>query len=157
MSNKNLIKAFFSRLNSSPMSFDSHSVERLRKLSRELPQALPTPNSKLESKQVSSSKSHPIETEKNPQELFKELIKASPDGNIPKHLLARLKELEKNALENKFSNLSKSPLSPNLRKNDPPNELYISFKKLLLEEEEDYGFEAPLSKQELTLDLTTLQ
>ena len=59
------------------MSFDPNSLERLRELSRQLPKTLPTPNSSfLKAKQSSNSK-HPIETEENPQELFKELIKAS--------------------------------------------------------------------------------
>ena len=39
---------------------------------------------------------------------------------------------------------------------EPPPQLEESSTEIL-EEEEDYGFEAPLSKQELTLDLTTLQ
>ena len=77
------------------MSFDSHSLERLRELGRKLPNSLPVPNTKS-SKTTKDTKGnlHPIETEQDPKKLFGELIKASPDGKVPAHLIDRLKKTE---------------------------------------------------------------
>jgi hypothetical protein len=35
-----------------------------------------------------------VEIEDDPQELFRELMQVSPDGTVPPHLMARLKEAE---------------------------------------------------------------
>ena len=129
------------------MSFDSHSLERLRELGRKLPNSLPTPNAKpLKESQIPKAKLHPIETEQDPKKLFGELIKASPDGKVPAHLLDRLKKteslhLEKNPLKGNLSKLdtNESPMqSNNSRKklNIPTDDLYISFERLLLEEDD---------------------
>ena len=59
------------------MSFDPHSLERLRELGRQLPKKLDNPNKTHNTnKQITNNlnDSHPIETEKNPQILFQELI-----------------------------------------------------------------------------------
>lgn len=37
---------------------------------------------------------HRLEQEEDPAELFRALMKASPDGSVPPHLLDRLRELE---------------------------------------------------------------
>ena len=88
---------------------------------------------------------HPIETEENPQQLFKELIKASHDGEVPKHLITRLKEVEakhlqKNNLhDGRESNDLKSP-APNKAQshtNQEKDNLYIAFQQLLLEEDDN--------------------
>ncbi|WP_269623133.1 hypothetical protein [Prochlorococcus marinus] len=127
------------------MAFDSHSLERLRDLGRKLPKSLATPKSSSKEK---ASKQHPIETELNPQKLFRELIKASSDGTIPPHLINRLKQTELLHSEtpqhlkhqtNK-SNTS-SEISPHIPKEKQPkqlsqkDDLYISFERLLLEED----------------------
>ena len=131
------------------MSFNFNSLERLRKLRRELPESLhySDPPSKLNPK--SNSALHPIETEENPEKLFKELINASSDGEIPPHLIARLKEVELhnfkeeddnneerslNASSNKAYNQCKTSYNKSSKQ---INDLYISFKRLLLEEEEE--------------------
>ena len=72
--------------------------------------------------------------------------KASPDGKVPTHLLDRLKKteslhLEKNPLKGNLSKLdtNESPMqSNNSRKklNIPTDDLYISFERLLLEEDD---------------------
>ncbi len=77
------------------MSFDSHSIERLRALGRQLPKSLAQPNSTKKKREINKNNQHPIETEKNPQVLFQEFMRASPDGNIPKHLIHRLNKLNK--------------------------------------------------------------
>jgi len=77
------------------MSFDSHSLERLHQLGRQLPKPLDVPNPSIDSSKKSIGKKHPIETEDDPNNLFKELINASIDGKVPKHLINRLKETEK--------------------------------------------------------------
>ena len=76
------------------MTFDSRSIQRLRELGRQLPEELPKPNTKDKQRRTKNNKLHPIETEQNPQALFQELMNASPDGNVPSHLMARLKETE---------------------------------------------------------------
>ncbi len=118
------------------MSFDPNSLERLRELSRQLPKEIPTPNRPLlNTKQSSNSPQHPIETEEDPQELFKQLIKASPDGKIPKHLITRLKNIEGKSIgnENKHTPIEREEAINN--KSDQIDSLYVSFKQLLLEEE----------------------
>ena len=75
------------------MTFDSHSLERLKELGRKLPKELSKPQS-IELKNQKNEKYqklHPVETESNPEQLFRELMEISPDGNVPPHLLERLK------------------------------------------------------------------
>jgi hypothetical protein len=75
------------------MSFDPRSLERLRELGRNLPQPLPKPEAPPAPPKASEQR-HKVETETNPEALFRELMQASPDGTVPPHLMARLKELE---------------------------------------------------------------
>lgn len=75
------------------MSFDPRSLERLRELGRNLPQPLPKPEAPPAPPKASEQR-HKLETETNPEALFRELMQASPDGTVPPHLMARLKELE---------------------------------------------------------------
>ena len=129
------------------MSFDSHSLERLRELGRKLPNSLPIPNTKSsKANQSTKAKLHPIETEEDPKKLFGELIKASPDGKVPSHLLDRLKKteslnLEKQPLKESFSESDtnqKAVKSKNKSTNNNlfKDDLYISFQRLLLEEDD---------------------
>jgi hypothetical protein len=75
------------------MSFDPRSLERLRELGRRLPQPLPAPDPPP-AKAKAELKRHKVETEENPEQLFRELMQASPDGSVPEHLLDRLRQLE---------------------------------------------------------------
>ena len=80
------------------MSFDARSRERLEALGRTLPQKLPPPP-KPASPPPAGSKTdtaprHRVETEENPEDLFRALMQASADGSVPPHLLERLRELE---------------------------------------------------------------
>ena len=75
------------------MSFDPRSLERLRELGRSLPQPLPAPEAPP-AKVKAEPKRHKVETEENPEQLFRELMQASPDGSVPEHLLDRLRQLE---------------------------------------------------------------
>ena len=125
------------------MTFDSRSLEHLRQLGRQLPQELPKPINTNNKECKGKDKQHPIETAKDPQVLFQELNKASPDGNIPSHLIAKLKEIEANQLEQSNINHSnqqaqnKNKPSSRRRLNKEPQEenLYASFNRFLLEEE----------------------
>ena len=74
------------------MSFDPRSLERLRKLGRQIPKPLsePEPPAKPKARQVR----HKVETEQNPEQLFRELMQVSQDGTVPEHLMDRLKRLE---------------------------------------------------------------
>ena len=129
------------------MSFDSHSLERLRELGRKLPSSLPAPNTKSsKTTKDTKEKLHPIETEQDPKKLFGELIKASPDGKVPAHLIDRLKKTEslnsgKTPLKESFSELgtNKKPVKSNNASrnlNLPKDDLYNSFERLLLEEDD---------------------
>mgnify|MGYP003336186772 CR=1 FL=1 len=81
------------------MSFDSRSLERLKQLGRELPQPLAKPEAPRAAEAPASRKRHRVETEEDPQALFHELMKVSADGTVPEHLMARLKQAEQKAEE----------------------------------------------------------
>ncbi len=76
------------------MSFDAHSLERLRQLGRSLPKALPVPEPPAARSPRADQPRHRLETETNPETLFAELMQASADGTVPPHLLDRLRSLE---------------------------------------------------------------
>lgn len=121
------------------MNLDPKSAQRLQELGRRLPQALPTPTVK---ETTSSRKLHAVETEENPEELFRQLIQVSSDGNIPGHLMERLKLIEKQSLsksKNEAQNKSKLSIKNN-KKNKLPdsieNSLYVEFEQMLLEQDD---------------------
>ena len=138
------------------MSFDPRSLERLRELGRTLPQALPEP--KLPVSPKPQQVRHKVETEDNPEELFRELMKVSEDGTVPEHLMARLKQLEAKRSPQPSTDGSRSGLAqelpplpkassakgkntrPKPSKATPGSEeesLYVAFGQLLLEDDED--------------------
>ena len=106
-----------------------------------------------------TEKRHRIETEDNPERLFQELMKASSDGTVPEHLMARLKEAERHiASQNKAKakaqvppssqTLSRQPLRggqgkttrpsrPDVAAGSEEESLYVAFGQLLLEDDED--------------------
>ena len=121
------------------MTFDSHSLERLKELGRKLPKELSKPQSNelKNQKKEKNQKLHPVETETNPEQLFRELMKISPDGNVPPHLLERLKNLESKNL--KISSNSAQQINENskdLSAEDTLN-LYTQFQQFLLEDDID--------------------
>ena len=121
------------------MTFDSHSLERLKELGRRLPKEISQPQSnQLKNlKKTKNQKLHPVETETNPEQLFRELIEISPDGNVPPHLLQRLKTLEANNLNiSSNSDLQIKKISKDPSAEDAQN-LYIQFQQFLLEDEID--------------------
>ena len=135
------------------MSFDPRSLERLRELGRQLPARLPEPEKPSAAPKASQVR-HRVETEKNPEELFRELMKASQDGTVPEHLMARLKQLEAqskpSAQPSPFNSNDDTPArsqpgpgkntQPKRPKVDPGSEeesLYVAFGQLLLEDEGD--------------------
>ena len=76
---------------------DPTSLERLAALKRKLPQKLPLPDHKPARRQPVGR--HPLETTRDPEQLFAELMNASPDGHVPDHLLKRLRDLEQERAE----------------------------------------------------------
>jgi len=121
------------------MTFDSHSLERLKELGRKLPKELSKPQSNelKNQKEEKNQKLHPVETETNPEQLFRELMEISPDGNVPPHLLERLKKLESNNV--KISSNSDPQINENskdLSAEDALN-LYTQFQQFLLEDDID--------------------
>ena len=115
------------------MTFDSHSLERLKELGRKLPKEL----SKPQSNELKNQKLHPVETETNPEQLFRELMEISPDGNVPPHLLERLKNLESNNVKiSSYSDPKINENSKDLFAEDTLN-LYTQFQQFLLEDDID--------------------
>ena len=121
------------------MTFDSHSLERLKELGRKLPKEISNPQSnELKNlKEIKNQKLHPVETETNPEQLFRKLMEISPDGNVPPHLLERLKKLESNNVQissNSDPQINES--SKDLSAEDSLN-LYTQFQQFLLEDDID--------------------
>ncbi len=121
------------------MTFDSHSLERLKELGRKLPKEISKsqPNESRESKETKKTNLHPVEIETNPEKLFRELMEISPDGIVPPHLLDRLKKLESNNL--KISSKKDPVINENSQKHSINEELnlYTQFKQFLLEDDFD--------------------
>ncbi|CAK6695494.1 hypothetical protein [Synechococcus sp. CBW1107] len=82
------------------MSFDAHSLERLKQLGRALPQPLPLPQPKPAPGHTTSERRHQVETEEDPAELFRQLMRVSPDGTVPPHLMDRLRQMEEKTSSN---------------------------------------------------------
>tara|TARA_Y100001968_G_scaffold184384_1_gene168920 strand:- start:880 stop:1239 length:360 start_codon:yes stop_codon:yes gene_type:complete len=119
------------------MTFDSHSLQRLKELGRKLPTEISKPQSnKLKMHKESKKQNlHPVEIETNPEQLFRELMEISPDGNVPPHLLERLKEVESNI---KTSSKLDSSINDNHKGfNEDSLTLYTQFQQFLLEDELD--------------------
>jgi len=121
------------------MSLDPRSRERLEALGRRLPRKLPPPEPAATppaEPRAGRTGGHPIETAQDPERLFHALMDASPDGEVPPHLLDRLRSLEG----------ERRPAGPPGRRSGPDrrseaaaaaaNELYTAFRELLLEDEE---------------------
>ncbi|MFY8148048.1 MAG: hypothetical protein ACOVNL_02385 [Prochlorococcaceae cyanobacterium] len=143
------------------MSFDAHSLERLRELGRRLPERLPAPEPRQQAPEApkASERRHRVETEEDPEELFRELMRVSPDGNVPPHLLDRLRQLEAGAQRPQASagagaaaaggpdqkQAASARRQGGTRKEkgkrsageDAPMDLYVAFQQLLLEDEEN--------------------
>ena len=141
------------------MSFDPRSLERLKELGRSLPEPIAPPQKNSGRPVKATEKRHRIETEDNPERLFQELMKASSDGTVPEHLMARLKDAERHiATQNKMKanaqtlpssqTLSRQPLRggqgkttrptrPNVAAGSEEESLYVAFGQLLLEDDED--------------------
>ena len=132
-------KKIFNQYTFSKMTFDSHSLERLKELGRKLPKEISKPQSNelKNQRDAKKQKLHPVETETNPEQLFRELMEISPDGNVPPHLLERLKNLELNNV--KISSKSDPQINENskdLSTEDALN-LYTQFQQFLLEDDID--------------------
>ena len=141
------------------MSFDSRSLERLQELGRTLPQPLASPTPVAKSQPKASERRHRVEIEDDPQALFRELMQVSPDGTVPPHLMARLKEAESrqkplqqpprpgqapgqqpggNPAQQQRGQQKKTSLGkPDPRTAKEHEELYTAFQQLLLEDEGD--------------------
>jgi len=141
------------------MSFDPRSLERLKELGRSLPEPIAPPQQHTHRPLKGTEKRHRIETVDNPERLFQELMKASSDGTVPEHLMARLKDAERHiATQNKMKanaqtlpssqTLSRQPLRggqgkttrptrPNVAAGSEEESLYVAFGQLLLEDDED--------------------
>ena len=123
------------------MSFDSHSLERLKELGRKLPKEISKsePNKFKSQKETNTQKLHPVEVETNPEQLFRELMEISQDGNVPPHLIQRMKTLESNTLKTSMSkdkniNMNKTSLDSSI---EDSQKLYTEFNQFLLEDEID--------------------
>ena len=125
------------------MSFDSNSLDRLKELGRKLPKKIESiPKSKQLKQHSNASSKHPVELEQDPKQLFREIMNISPDGNIPEHLLNRLRQLELSELSNnknidEIQGKSVNKVSKQKQTNkSEQNDLYTIFNQFLLEEDE---------------------
>ncbi len=121
------------------MTFDSHSLERLKELGRKLPKEISQsqPIKAKNTEETKKQKLHPVETETNPEQLFRELMEISPDGNVPPHLLDRLKKIESTHIKVRSGTepvINENP--QNSSSNDSIN-LYTQFQQFLLEDDID--------------------
>jgi hypothetical protein len=137
------------------MSFDARSLERLQQLGRSLPKPLPKPEAPPAAEAPASQKRHRVETETDPQALFRELMQVSPDGSVPPHLLDRLRQAEADQQRARQAMQSQAipqgqglqprgasnELRPNRQRRAPASneelELYTAFQQLLLEGDEE--------------------
>jgi hypothetical protein len=137
------------------MSFDARSLERLQQLGRSLPKPLPKPEAPPAAEAPASQKRHRVETETDPQALFRELMQVSPDGSVPPHLLDRLRQAEadqqraRQAMQRQATPQGQglqprgasNELRPNRQRRAPASneelELYTAFQQLLLEGDEE--------------------
>ena len=120
------------------MTFDHHSLERLKALGRQLPKEIDQTKASqsTNSEKAKKKKLHPIEIENNPEKLFRELMDASPDGNVPIHLLDRLKKIESNSIKSYVNQETNYDNEYAKDSSIESKDLYIQFKQLLLEEDE---------------------
>ena len=145
------------------MSFDPRSLERLRQLGRQLPEAIPAPATETKRTAKDSRPRHKVETEQDPKALFHELMQVSEDGTVPEHLMARLRDAEERVdserrqkLNTPFPSALDSPVSPTSfssrstgkGKNTRPqrrdvapgseeDSMYVAFGQMFLEEHDD--------------------
>ncbi|KZR87305.1 hypothetical protein MITS9509_01155 [Synechococcus sp. MIT S9509] len=145
------------------MSFDPRSLERLRQLGRQLPEAIPAPATETKRAAKDSRPRHKVETEQDPKALFHELMQVSQDGTVPEHLIARLRDAEervdserrqqRNAPSTVTKDSAASPSALPTRstgkgKNTRPqrrdvipgseeDSLYVAFGQMFLEEQDD--------------------
>ena len=128
------------------MTLDSNSLKKLSEFNKNLSNTSKPKHALSKENTNLKSTLHPIETEENPQELFKQLMKASPNGEVPAHLVKRLKELENRQQKEAIDSLSNciNEINLNTLENSNVNrtvaepDLYTTFKMLLLEEDEKH-------------------
>ena len=144
------------------MSFDPRSLERLRQLGRQLPEAIPEPANETKRTAKDNRPRHKVETEQDPKALFHELMQVSQDGTVPEHLMARLRDAEERVDSERRQKLNApSPLTqdspsqtavptrstgkgkntrPQRRDVAPGSEedsMYVAFGQMFLEEHDD--------------------
>lgn len=117
------------------MSFDPRSLERLQQLGRQLPKPLEPASPQPQAK---PQRQHRVETEEDPEELFRQLMQVSPDGTVPDHLMARLRQLEAQRKRGPQQPSSKASHGSKGRSSDPNQDdsLYSEFEQMLLEEDD---------------------
>ena len=118
------------------MSFDPRSLKRLQELGRQLPKPLEPPSPQPQTK---PQRQHRVETEEDPEELFRQLMQVSPDGTVPEHLMARLRQLEAQRKRKPLEPGSKPTTTkkgPNKVAANQDDSLYSEFEQMLLEEED---------------------
>ena len=132
------------------MSFDKNNLERLRQLGRKLPKKLPTsnPTSNSSSKDSKPKKGSFINEEKTLDDLFRESIETSIDGTLSPELISKIKQIEREKQETRnekinqeSENINSTIRNKRIRSNqnqklNHQEELYTSFQRLLLEEED---------------------
>ena len=125
------------------MTLDNRNLNKLNEFKKQVDQSYAKPDVSAKESKSFKTKLHPIEIEEDPKKLFKELINASPNGEIPDHLIKRLRQLEgkhrQESLKTDANVSNKENLSSKNKisslKDTSQEELYTAFKMLLLEED----------------------
>lgn len=124
------------------MTFDARSRERLEALGRRLPKPLPAPEPAATRPGPSADRGprrHRLETENDPQQLFRELIAASPDGTVPPHLMERLRDLEQRPSPAKASSAPEPPRASDGAASRPHGGAPLPSRALSAEERQQYA------------------
>lgn len=103
---------------------DETNRKKLEALGRTLPKLLPVPEPA--SKRKGADRRHPVETSQDPKQLFYGLMGASPDGTVPAHMLARLRDLEQQQATGPGEGLPSGSSEPTTEQ-----DLYLQFQQLL--------------------------
>ncbi|MBM5802077.1 MAG: hypothetical protein FJ077_14905 [Cyanobacteria bacterium K_DeepCast_35m_m2_023] len=133
------------------MALNQHTRRLLQDLGRRLPQPLPQPSPSQQQPAAGGSKQHRIETETDPEILFRELMRASPDGSVPPHLMERLRHAEQQRLnrqrpaeatpaqgstKGRASRSSDQANRLQRKKADTQDPLHVEFEQMLLEDDD---------------------
>ena len=117
------------------MSVDPRCGGRPEQRRRQPPTPVQAPTPQAQTK---PQRQHRVEIEEDPEELFRQLMQVSPDGTVPEHLMARLRQLEAQR-KRAPQGANAKRTSANKGTSSDPNQddsLYSELAQMLLEEDD---------------------